>query len=111
MRRWILWVGLMAAALLVAALAYGCGETSFGTCADNATCPREAGAPVDGTDISDDGPHPDAGPSSDGSAPHSDAADGGGDSGPGTCILDAEPKDEPCLLDPQYGVFVSTNGT
>ncbi len=113
MRSWMLWIGLMAAGPFMAALTYGCAEHSFGTCADNATCPVDAG-PLDGT-TSDDGAeaattHPDGGgPGDDGSAPK----EGGpvGDTGPMACNASAEPKDESCLLDTEYGVFVSTTGT
>jgi hypothetical protein len=114
MRSWILWVGLLAMALLTAALAYGCGETSFGTCADNATCPSDAGA-LDGTtgadaDMNSDGrtTTPDGEPANgdDGSVTK---VDGGGDGG--GCDTSAEPKDEPCVIDNAYGVFVSPNGT
>ena len=44
MRRWMLWFGVMAAAALVVALGYGCGETTSGTCADNGTCTDDGGA-------------------------------------------------------------------
>ena len=111
MRGWILWVGLMAAGLLAAALAYGCGETSFGTCADNATCPVDGGS-VDGTASADGASdaatmHPDAGPGDDGST--APPTEGGAvvDGTPGTCDPGMEPKDEPCLLASTYGVFVS----
>ena len=111
MRSWMLWVGLVGALLLVA-FAYGCGETSFGTCADNATCPSDGGAP-DGTgaDVSIDvAPHPDGGTcGDDGSVPQADAQ-GGGDGAP-ACVLGKEPKDEPCLVDSTYGVFVSPTGS
>ena len=111
MRSWMLWVGLVGALLLVA-LAYGCGETSFGTCADNATCPSDGGA-LDGpgADVSIDGAsHPDGGlAGDDGGAPQADAQ-GGGDGAP-ACVLGKEPKDEPCLVDSTYGVFVSATAS
>ncbi len=114
MRSWILWVGLMATGLLVAALAYGCGETSFGTCADNGTCIRDGGL-LDGTSAGDTStdvvvPPPDGGAGDDGSVPpHRDAATG--EAGPGACNTTLEPKDEACLVDATYGVFVSPKGT
>ncbi|HTB77611.1 MAG TPA: hypothetical protein VK762_30415, partial [Polyangiaceae bacterium] len=113
MRTWILWIGLLATGLLAAALAYGCGETSFGTCADNATCPSDAGL-VDGTPAADVNSDvvtttPDGEPASGDDGPVTKVD--GGEGGPGTCVTSAEPKDEPCLLDALYGVFVSPNGT
>jgi hypothetical protein len=114
MRSWILWVGLMATGLLVAALAYGCGETSFGTCADNGTCIRDGGL-LDGTGAGDTStdvvaPSQDGGAGDDGSVLlHRDAATG--EAGPGACNTMFEPKDEACLVDATYGVFVSPNGT
>ncbi len=113
MRTWILWIGLLAMALLAAAVAYGCGETSFGTCADNATCPSDAG-PIDGTtaaDVNSDArsPTPDGEPAGGDDGPVTKVD--GGEGGPGTCVTGDEPKDEPCLLDALYGVFVSPNGT
>jgi hypothetical protein len=112
MRGWILWVSLMACALLVAAFAYGCGETSFGTCADNGTCTDDGGPLVDSkaADVATDVAPRDGEPGTDGNAPKGDGATGA-DGGPGTCDPTGEPKDEPCLLDPMYGVFVSTTGT
>ncbi len=112
MRTWILWIGLLAMALLAAALATGCGETSFGTCADNATCPSDAG-PVDGTtgaDVNSDvrTPTPDGEPAGGDDGPVTKVD--GGEGGP-TCNTSAEPKDALCLLDALYGVFVSPNGT
>ncbi len=108
MRSWILWVGLMATALLVAAFGYGCGQTTAGTCADNATCVDDGGPPdATGADVNSEvAPHPDGGPGDDGTVAHPEA--GGDDGGPGTCVQTDEPKDQPCLVDEAYGVFVST---
>ncbi len=115
MRSWILWIGLMAAGLLVAALAYGCAEHSFGTCADNATCPVDAGT-LDGpvADDASDAPtttHLEAGQNGDdGSGPPKEGGPvSDGDSG--SCDVNGDPKDESCLVNSTYGVFVSTTGT
>ena len=114
MRGWILWVGLMAATLLVAALAYGCGETSSGTCADNGTCVPDGGlsdAPGANDATEDAARHPDGEPGEDVNVPQKDGAIADGDAGPGACKTSLEPKDEPCLVDETYGVFVSPTGT
>ena len=103
MRGWILWVGLMAAALLVAAaLVYGCGETSFGTCADNGTCIPDGG--LDAAAGADDAttrrraaPAGQAGPGEDVNVPQKkDGGDRRRRGGPRcACKTDLEPKDEP----------------
>ena len=114
MRSWILWVGLMTTALLVAAFAYGCGETSFGTCADNGTCIPDGGLP-DATATSDSSDdvvlHQDAGPGEDANVASKDGAPAAGEAGAVGCKTNVEPKDEPCLVDATYGVFVSPMGT
>jgi hypothetical protein len=107
MRRWILWVGLSSAVLLMAVLAYGCGETSFGTCADNATCVPDGG---------------EAGLSDvvlpDGTTGTGDGSTGSGDGGPradggegGVCDPTAEPMTAKCLVDNAYAAFVSPTGS
>ncbi len=96
MRRRMLWVALMTATLLVVALEYGCGETSFGSCADNGTCAWGGGA-ADGT--ADGAPADDAATTADGSQAEGDAGSSGGDGGPASCVATGEPKDEPCLVD------------
>jgi len=105
-----LWVGV-AAAVCVAALQYGCGQTSFGTCSGNGTCPvpgADATAPLaEGGEGVGDGA----------TVGLSDAGSEGsalaiGDSGDGaTCNAAADPKDEPCLVSNAYGVFVSAGAT
>ena len=103
-------------ALLVAALGYGCAETSVGTCADNGTCASDAGTV--GTDSTTDVGRPPDGMSSGDEAtppPPEDGGDGGGqvvpseagDGAPGSCDPTKDPKDEPCLVDGVFGVFVS----
>ena len=112
MRTWILWIGLLATALLAAALAYGCGETSFGTCADNATCPSDAGL-VDATpfeDVSADArtPTPDGEPAGGDDGPVTKVD--GGEGGSGMCNASAEPKDAKCVIDEAYGgVFLAVS--
>src|SRR5579872_1026609 len=112
MQRRMLWVALIAAALVVVAFGYGCGEMSAGTCADNGTCAGDAmpgmdatadvELPPDATGMGNEGSsvRPDAG----------DAGDGRGDAGEGGnvgCDPSQDPKDAPCLVDSVYGVFVS----
>ncbi len=116
MRRWWLWVGVFATALLVAAFGYGCGVSSVGTCADNGTCAGDSGmTEADGT--TDVGREPDAMANGDeATLPVADAGEGGsvpseaGDGGPpgdGGCDPTKDPKDEPCVVSESYGVFVS----
>jgi hypothetical protein len=114
MRSRIRGVGVVAV-LPATALGFGCGETSFGTCADNGTCASDAGA-VDGTTGADGGEpseaatHPDAAPpGDDGAVAKVDGA--GGEAGAGSCDVNGEPKLEPCVVDARYGVFVSPMGT
>jgi hypothetical protein len=108
MRRWMLWLGVMAAALLVVAFGYGCGETTAGTCADNGTCVNEAGAFDGAPDVS---VVPEAGGGGDdGGTGSSEAGSSGGEAGPSACNTAGEPKDTPCLIDEMYGVFVSPAG-
>ncbi|HEX4446092.1 MAG TPA: hypothetical protein VH044_05125, partial [Polyangiaceae bacterium] len=111
MRRTVLWVGLVVLAALVAALAYGCGETSFGSCADNGTCVPDGGRDT-GPDVAIDGeitPATDAGGGDDGSTTLPDGTVGTGD-GAVACDTSKEPGQAPCLLDVAYGVFVSATG-
>jgi hypothetical protein len=116
MRSRIRWVGLGVTPLLVGLLAYGCGQTTLGTCADNGTCVSDAstadGTTGDGDITTDVATIPDAktpGNDDGRNVTNGDGADA--DAGPGPCILSGEPKDEPCLLDEAYGVFVSPMGT
>ena len=112
MRRWMLWFGVMAAAVLVVALGYGCGETTSGTCADNGTCTDDGGATLDGT-APDVGVAPDS-PITSGDDGGTTQVDSGSSSGGGNdaggCDTTGEPRVETCLVDSTYGVFVSPNG-
>jgi hypothetical protein len=106
MRRWVLWLGLVVLAALVAAFAYGCGETSFGSCADNGTCAPDGGADT-GADVTIDSPstlRPDA-PSGDAE----EQGDGGVGPTDGSAMCDTtkEPREATCLVTEPYGVFVA----
>src|SRR5450432_704180 len=114
MRRWMLWLGVMAAVLLVAALGYGCGETSFGSCADNGTCPPDGGTFDGAADVSTAPDAPANGDDGGITNPDTGSSSGGGETGPAGCSPTAEPKDTPCLVDETYAIFVSAgalNGT
>jgi hypothetical protein len=113
----MLWVG-MAAVAGVAALVYGCAETSFGTCAGNGMCPvpgvDATAPPAEGGDDAgvSQGTTSDAG--SDGSPGDSAAANAsdGGDGGDGaTCDPTADPSTAPCIVSDAYGVFVSAGAS
>src|ERR1019366_5798990 len=115
MRRWMLWLGVTAAVLLVVALGYGCGETSFGGCADNGTCLPDTGTFDSGApDVSTAPDGPASGDDGGIANPDTGSSSGGGETGPAGCIPTTEPKDTPCLVDETYAIFVSAgalNGT
>ncbi len=124
MRRSGLWVGLMAGTPVAAALVYGCGETSFGTCADNGTCAGDAGVDagdgatgvyLDAAGGKHDADAPADAPA-DVAAEAEAAADGGADADASdgfdgwdgfTCDGTKDPSVEACAVDSAYGVFVS----
>jgi hypothetical protein len=106
MSRELAWIGLSAGLLSVlAAMAYGCGQTSSGTCADNGTCASvmEAGGDqtAESPEAGSEGGSPDAG---------ADAADAGDGFDGYTCDPTQLPSQDPCVVDDKYGVFVSPNG-
>jgi len=106
MSRELAWIGLSAGLLSVlAAMAYGCGQTSSGTCADNGTCATvmEAGGDqtADGPETASEGGSPEAG---------TDAADAGDGFDGYTCDPTQLPSQDPCVINDAYGVFVSPTG-
>jgi hypothetical protein len=133
MRREFVGSGLIGVASVTAALGslgYGCGQNSFGTCADNGTCAdADAGdasvAPPDAIVVTWDAPPADVGSlglgeerddggaeGGDGGAEESDRGDGGLDaatdaSDANPCAVTGDPSVTPCVVDDAYGVFVS----
>lgn len=71
--------------LTVTVGAHGCAVGISGTCAENGTCPVEAGAAPADADVGSE-PVPSDGPS---------------------CDPKKDPSDEPCWIDEAYGVFVA----
>src|SRR5580658_4916734 len=104
MRRELAWIGWSAglASMLVVA-AYGCGQTSSGSCADNGTCAGTMEAGGDQTaPILESGPEVEA------------AVDAGADAGDGydgyVCDPTKTPAQDPCVISDDDGFFVSPNG-
>lgn len=100
MRAWLA-AGAVVGAGAAAAFAYGCGETSFGSCADNGTCAPDGGD--DATSLGDvsasDAP-------ADGLSSSGSSADGGDAA---TCN-GANAPSSGCVLSSNFGVFVSPAG-
>src|SRR5271163_2010971 len=106
MRRALISVGMVAAAC--AGVLYGCGETSFGTCADNGTCPSMgADATTSDVNVGEGGGLQETSPSGEGGE-DGGALDAAADANDGfTCVATADPEGEPCLVSSTYGVFVA----
>jgi hypothetical protein len=127
------WALLTASSFVAAVLAGACAVNTTGDCAENGTC-APADASADATmqpDVMvaiDSGDASDAGTGAGGDADAADApleafADAN-DAGDGSVDADANadadaapgcnpavgPAQDPCVLDPLYGVFVATNG-
>jgi len=105
MRGELVWIGLSAGLVsALSALAYGCGQTSSGSCADNGTCPAslEAGADTGADEDADAGA--DAGLDAATDADVGDGFDGS------VCDPSKTPFDDPCVVADKYGVFVSPTG-
>jgi hypothetical protein len=98
------WAVLAISALGTSALVDACSVSPSGDCSENGTCPRPlvADGGVDGgmdTGI-EASVTPDTGITTP-DAPVRDASDGPG------CDATRDPKDEPCLVDEAYGIFVA----
>jgi hypothetical protein len=97
------------AVVCVAAL-YGCGETSFGSCAENGTCSMSG---VDAT-VPDGMVSVEAGTQEGAVGPDGGIVDASSDAlnasdgDAFTCVTSADPSVEPCLVSNTYGVFVSS---
>jgi hypothetical protein len=104
MRRELVWIGLSAGLLsALSVLAYGCGQTSSGSCADNGTCPAslvEGGADAEADGGAD--------------AVADTGADAVADAGDGSdaypCDPTKTPSEDSCVVGNMYGVFVSPSG-
>jgi hypothetical protein len=107
----MLWFSVVATAIAVAAFGYGCGQTTAGTCADNGTCAPDSGL-LDATgDVFIATDAPTSGDDGGTAMPDTGASSGGGDGGPSGCDTTLDPSATPCLVDSQYGVFVSVSGS
>jgi hypothetical protein len=106
MRRELAWIGVGAGLLSTLALAaYGCGQTSSGSCEDTATCAA--------TDSGGDhtAPDADAAPEAEGALDAGvDAADAGDGFDGHACDPTKTPAQDPCVISDMYGVFVSPTG-
>jgi hypothetical protein len=106
MRRELAWIGLSGGLLSTLVLAaYGCGQTSSGSCADTATCTA--------TDSGGDQttPDADAAPAAEEASDAGvDAADAGDGSDGHVCDPTKTPAQDPCVISNTYGVFVSSTG-
>jgi hypothetical protein len=130
MSRSLVLTGLIAATSILAVLGAGCGEMSFGGCADTQTCavdaaladqtasPLDAGAPdgassgvdatVEGSVSSDASGLPTADADASLSALADASVDANADASDGfVCELTASPHDAPCVLNTASGIFVA----
>lgn len=106
MRREVAWIGLSTGllfALVVAA--YGCGQTSSGSCADNGTCAAmDAGADQTAPSI-ESGAEAEAAVDA-----GADAADAGDGFDGYVCDPTKTPAQDPCVITSTDGIFVSPTG-
>jgi hypothetical protein len=97
------WAALAAGPLCAATLLLACAIGTSGDCSENGTCPGDETGLEAGIDaVIGDEPVE----SALAEGPGADAADGGVDEEAG-CDPTKAPKDEPCLIDDSYGVFVA----
>ncbi len=104
MRRELAWIGLSTGLLFVLAVAaYGCGQTSSGSCKDNGTCaaPMDAGGDQTMPSVESGAEASDAG---------ADAADAGDGFDGYVCDPTKTPAQDPCVITFTDGVFVSPTG-
>src|SRR5271170_2341629 len=106
MRRELAWIGLSTGLLSVLAVAaYGCGQTSSGSCTDNGTCAEMMEAGDDQTT-----PSVESGAEAEASDAGADVADAGDGFDGYVCDPTKTPAQDPCVISDTDGVFVSPKG-
>jgi hypothetical protein len=95
------WAAFAVIALGASAPINACSVSPSGSCRDNGTCPPASAAEGGGEAGVESGMSMDAGQTL------VDARSEGGSDGP-ACDTTRDPKDEPCLVEESYGVFVAT---
>src|SRR5580692_2700167 len=106
MRRELAWIGLSTGLLSVLAVAaYGCGQTSSGSCTDNGTCAAMDAGADQTTPSLESGAEAEAAVDA-----GADAADAGDGFDGYACDPTKTPAQDPCVISDTDGVFVSPGG-